>query len=58
MIVLEYFDPNVTFQIQLSDMGMIRSDKAWRKVTKYKIVNFWKKSSIIDYTKSIEVVEH
>ena len=29
MIVLEYFDPNVTFHIQLSNMGIIRSDKAY-----------------------------
>jgi hypothetical protein len=29
MIVLEYFDPDVTFHIQLSDMGIIRSDKAY-----------------------------
>ena len=27
MIVLEYFDPNVTFHIQPLDMGIIRSDK-------------------------------
>ena len=31
MIVLEYFDPNVTFHIQLSNMGIIRSDKAYYK---------------------------
>ena len=29
MIVLEYFDPNVTSHIQPLDMGIIRSDKAY-----------------------------
>ena len=29
MIILEYFDPNVTLHIQPSDMGIIRSDKAY-----------------------------
>ena len=29
MIVLEYFDPNVTSHIQPLEMGFIRSDKAY-----------------------------
>ena len=29
MIVLEFFDPNVTSHIQPLDMGIIRSDKAY-----------------------------